>query len=91
MISKCANPACSALFRYLHEGRLFPIECPGGPEMNASAHDGEFVGAPHIVRYFWLCSTCCRTMTLVPKAREWRQFRLKLPTAAGRLQPDCFL
>ena len=69
MISKCANPACPALFRYLHEGRLFLLECPGGPEMNASAHDGEFVGAPHVVRCFWLCSTCCRTMTLVPKGK----------------------
>jgi hypothetical protein len=26
MLSKCANPACSANFRYLHEGRLFHVE-----------------------------------------------------------------
>jgi len=26
MIGKCANPACSTPFRYLHEGRLFRFE-----------------------------------------------------------------
>jgi len=26
MISKCANPACSARFLYLHEGKLFRFE-----------------------------------------------------------------
>ena len=25
MLSKCANPACSAHFLYLHEGRVFRI------------------------------------------------------------------
>jgi hypothetical protein len=26
MLAKCANPACSATFHYLHEGKLFPVE-----------------------------------------------------------------
>jgi hypothetical protein len=26
MLAKCANPACSATFRYFHEGRLFVFE-----------------------------------------------------------------
>jgi hypothetical protein len=25
MISKCANPACTAHFLYLHEGKLFRV------------------------------------------------------------------
>lgn len=26
MLSKCANPACSAKLRYLHEGRIFRLD-----------------------------------------------------------------
>jgi hypothetical protein len=28
MLSKCANPKCSAAFRYLHDGKLFRMEVP---------------------------------------------------------------
>jgi hypothetical protein len=28
MLSKCANPKCTALFRYLHIGKLFRMEVP---------------------------------------------------------------
>src|SRR5947209_19080489 len=26
MLSKCANPACSAQFRYLHDGKVFRVD-----------------------------------------------------------------
>jgi hypothetical protein len=26
MVSKCTNPKCRAVFRYLHEGKLFEFE-----------------------------------------------------------------
>ena len=53
MLSKCANPVCSATFRYLHDGKLFLIQ-----------------GAPkHSLRYFWLCDSCSRTMTLVTEKK----------------------
>src|ERR1043165_7025326 len=32
MVTKCANPACSALFRYLHGGRLYRLEVEGRDE-----------------------------------------------------------
>jgi len=61
MVSKCANPVCSASFRYFREGRLFEIE--------VTAHHG--VGPansqrkPHRkVEYFWLCSNCATKLTV---------------------------
>jgi hypothetical protein len=49
MLSKCANPACSAPFRYLHEGRLFVTEIESEDRR---------------LDCYWLCETCCRTLTV---------------------------
>jgi hypothetical protein len=54
MLDKCANPACSAIFRRLHEGRVFVIEV----ESSAS-------GSSHQRQHFWLCKSCCRSMTVI--------------------------
>ena len=65
MLTKCANPACSATFRYLHDGRLFLIE--SADEMAGAEPPGS-VGAVRKVRalrHYWLCDKCCRTMTIV--------------------------
>lgn len=56
MLGKCANPTCSAKFLRLHDGRLFVTEVEG----NCQASDRH----EHSVEYFWLCSSCCRTMTV---------------------------
>jgi hypothetical protein len=64
MLAKCANPACSARFRYLHEGRLFAIESDTGSARIGLMSDPEYTGGRHRLQYFWLCSSCCRTMTL---------------------------
>jgi len=32
MLSKCANPGCSASFLYLHQGKLFRLETNGNGE-----------------------------------------------------------
>jgi hypothetical protein len=58
MVDKCANPACAALFRTLRDGRVFVKELEtdsltGGNGLRRKLH------------YFWLCNTCCRTMTVV--------------------------
>jgi hypothetical protein len=66
MISKCANPACSARFLYLHEGRLFRFE-------REACADTEFLLGfdPTLrkhstgVEFFWLCTQCATTMTLI--------------------------
>jgi len=57
MLAKCANPTCSAPFRYLHEGKLFRLDLGAGPP-SASGH------VPRQLQYFWLCERCARTMTL---------------------------
>jgi len=62
MVSKCANPSCSATFRYLREGKIFHIaHRPGAAEIasnrRASTHER-----------FWLCGECARKMTLISHA-----------------------
>lgn len=54
MLSKCSNPTCSTPFRYLHEGRLFLLECDSEHSASTSLR-GE---------YFWLCERCSSVMTL---------------------------
>jgi hypothetical protein len=64
MLSKCANPACSATFRYFHEGRLFSIESRSDSPRRGPPADQEYTSNPHSLQYFWLCSSCCRAMTV---------------------------
>lgn len=64
MISKCANPACSAHFLYLHEGRVFRVlreardmrEAQMGVDPNLKKHPQ--------VEFYWLCDRCAVTMTV---------------------------
>ncbi len=59
MVSKCANPACSATFRYLHDGTLFHVAVgSASPEKAAN-----WETAP--VERYWLCGKCSRKMTIV--------------------------
>jgi hypothetical protein len=59
MLSKCANPQCSAEFHYLHEGRLFKIPT------EARKHNGDgSKKLPHKLEHFWLCSVCSLTLTI---------------------------
>ena len=68
MLSKCANPACSAKFHYLHVGKLFRYETqsaePPAPEFGA---DPTVKKSVRRVEFFWLCPECCGTMTLAFK------------------------
>lgn len=77
MLAKCANPTCSAPFRYLHEGKLFRLDLGAGPPSRREH-------VPRRLQYFWLCEQCARTMTLVMQAG--RVLARPLPSqAAGRL------
>ena len=58
MVEKCANPACSVTFRCLRDGRVFVREVEGDPSGDIRGHSRQ----PH---YFWLCNSCCRTMTVI--------------------------
>jgi len=59
MLSKCANPECLEVFRYLHEGKVFHL-CPT-PEVQAAAEEL----SPVMYERFWLCDKCSKLMTVV--------------------------
>jgi hypothetical protein len=64
MLSKCANPKCTASFRYLHHGKLFRMEVPAAlTHLNdPSEHTRK---PPHRTEFFWLCEKCAMQMTLI--------------------------
>lgn len=55
MLSKCFNPDCNTPFRYLREGRIFPLEMTSPTDAMGSGRR----------EYFWLCGHCCTTLTVV--------------------------
>jgi hypothetical protein len=58
MVEKCANPACTATFRSLRDGRVFVTEFDADYRSGAS-------GRVRQRQYFWLCNSCSRTMTVI--------------------------
>lgn len=64
MLSKCANPACSTTFRYLREGKLFLIESEAGPARGRPTAALQNPGKARGIDYVWLCSSCCRDLTV---------------------------
>ena len=59
MLSKCANPACSARFRYLHQGRIFQVETG----VVLSGPNGSSNRSPNRkIEHFWLCELCAQTL-----------------------------
>ena len=66
MLTKCANPKCFASFRYLHDGKVFMIKNEGATAMSAlrSEPPNEACVATSS-QYYWLCSKCTQTMTIV--------------------------
>ena len=59
MISKCANPTCSARFLYMHEGQLYRFEREDA--MNDPTVRKHSTG----VEFFWLCPRCAASLKLV--------------------------
>jgi hypothetical protein len=64
MISKCANPACSAHFLYLHQGRVFRIL-----RRSEQIRDQQRSADPTLkkqaqVEFYWLCDKCSRAWTV---------------------------
>jgi hypothetical protein len=64
MLARCANPVCSATFRYFHEGRLFVFETKPDAPLRGPPADPDYLGKLHTPEYFWLCSSCCSAMTV---------------------------
>jgi hypothetical protein len=69
MLAKCANPACTAPFLYLREGKLYQIETrteipsKAGEQIQGATAKGERKPARRL-EFFWLCGRCARQMTL---------------------------
>jgi hypothetical protein len=64
MLSKCANPSCSATFRYLSEGKLYLVDVKAASVRHGARAESKYAGKSCIYEYFWLCSSCCRDMTI---------------------------
>lgn len=69
MLAKCANPACTAPFLYLREGKLYQIEIQsesssGTREQNQRTPTKDERRPSRRLEFFWLCGRCARLMTL---------------------------
>jgi hypothetical protein len=64
MLSKCANPDCTASFHYLRDGKLFQIDVSNGNATEAQPRLVSDRKPQHRIEYFWLCARCSATMTL---------------------------
>lgn len=57
MLNRCLNPACSAMFRYLYEGRIFTVE------RFVTSADG--LKTDREIEHYWLCGPCSNSMKVV--------------------------
>jgi len=73
MVDKCANPACTATFRRLRDGRVFVIELEADSRSGATGLRQR--------EYFWLCNSCCRSMTIIAEKGKRAQV-VPLPATA---------
>jgi hypothetical protein len=65
MVSKCANPECSAPFLYFHRGRLFRLETEGRQDRRRNLGGEAGAGKPlRRIEFYWLCPDCSEKMTL---------------------------
>ena len=58
MVSKCANPSCSAQFRYLCKGKLFLMDTSHRMPVGVDSV------RPSSLHRYWLCENCSRTFTI---------------------------
>jgi hypothetical protein len=81
MISKCANPECSARFQYLREGRLFRMEAV--PDRAAGEPAPYSAKVIRHVEHYWLCGMCSRSLTLVLDNGQVVAVPVKIQAAAS--------
>jgi hypothetical protein len=68
MVSKCANPQCSAPFLYLRQGKLFRMETDAVHASDSRLKaDPETRKASRHIEFYWLCDGCAAAMTLTYK------------------------
>lgn len=76
MLSKCANPNCSEILRYLHQGKIFCLS----PTPEVQSATGILSSA--LEERFWLCERCAKEMTLVWGGTQVKLVRLPSKVAA---------
>ena len=76
MLSKCANPECSEILRYLHQGKIFCLS----PTSEVKSAAGERIAWLH--ERFWLCSQCSKEMTLIWGGKQVRLAPLPIGVVA---------
>ena len=65
MVSKCANPECSAPFRYFHTGKLFRADIAVGLDRRRTLGQDDRRDKPlRRLEFFWLCEDCAGRMTV---------------------------
>jgi len=69
VLNKCANPVCSAQFRYLHQGKLFEVEVQYAESLTSDGQTKPGNGKGHAERC-WLCDECAAHITLRFDARR---------------------
>ena len=57
MLSRCLNPGCKTLFRYLSHGRVFTVE------RFVTSPDG--LNTERMIEHYWLCEPCSRSLKVV--------------------------
>jgi len=63
VLLKCANPLCSAQFRYLHEGRLFEVETQYYETLSDNGQR-KLRNCKGHVELYWLCDQCAAHVAL---------------------------
>ncbi len=63
MLHKCANPACCAQFRYLHQGKLFEVEIQYFDNLSGNGR-GNLCNRKGQVERCWLFDWCVTRMAL---------------------------
>ncbi len=61
MVSKCANPSCSAPFQRLRGGKLFLLDVH---RSSSVSERGSAAVRNKAVEYFWLCDRCSAELTV---------------------------
>ena len=80
MVSKCANPLCSAPFLTLRKGRLIVLH------LRQPLLEGTFAKADvKDFEPFWLCEECCDRFTLLVKPGRECVCIPRSPTRANAL------
>lgn len=64
MLHKCANSACSMLFRSMHHGKLFQVEREAGKPTHSLLKTARQNIVRHRIEHYWLCDQCFPLFTL---------------------------